>query len=639
MKLNPEQQLAADTTDGAVMIIAGAGTGKTKTVTARIIGLLATGVAPWNILAVTFTNKAASEMKERIAHHLPHGIEMPLVCTFHGLGVLMLRQFGTQIGIDRSFSIVDRDDQMKMLEAGVKQLGLDSELWSAKRFRERISWLTNHGTTISELRANSSSDMDRYTASVWEYYETEKKKAACVDFDDLLQLPLQLLQKFPTVREYYQKKFRYIHVDEYQDTSGVQDEMIALLADYHKNICVVGDTDQTIYSWRGAQIKNMLQFHKRFPDVQIVTLSKNYRSTQTIIAAGNALIAKNTARIPKDLISVGEPGNAIVSYRAYSEKDEASWVATQLQTRHANGVPWRDMAILYRNHYLSRTLEESLLHAGIPYSVLGTKFFDRKEIKDMIAWIRASRNRKSLPDMKRVVEFPKRGIGKVAWATITTGDIHLLRGAAQKSYATITSILDDIYNAIQHKSPSEVVLFAAQKSGIIDTLAAGDAEDHERLLNIQELVTYAKDFDALMPIILDDDTEISPMEQFLERVALMSDQDGLTNDTEGGVRMMTVHAAKGLEFDTVAIIGLEQGIFPAEKEEGGDPEEERRLMYVAVTRAKQQLYISCSLSRRIFGSTCMQSPSEFITDIPPELVRTDKPVMKYLDDDFLPSIY
>jgi DNA helicase-2/ATP-dependent DNA helicase PcrA len=649
MQLNAQQQQAVDTLGGAVMIVAGAGTGKTKTLTARIARLLQNGVPAFRILAITFTNKAAQEMRDRISALLPYvnqtrtnqpHPQMPVVCTFHGFGVMVLRQFGTHIGVPKDFVILDRDDQLKILDAGIKQLGLDNELWSARLFKERISWLMNHGTSLAEFKLAGASDTDTYTAHIWEYYQDHKQKSDAVDFDDLLVLPMQLLRSNQKVRTYYQERFEYIHIDEYQDTSGIQDELVAMLADHHKNICVVGDTDQTIYSWRGALIKNMLQFHKRFPDVEVITLSQNYRSTQTIIAAGNAVIQKNTARIPKELVSCGEVGSPITVYTAYSDIAESSWIAQKIMDIHTAGVPLSSIAVLYRNHYLSRTLEDALVKIGIPYSVIGTKFFDRKEIKDVIAWIRASRNRKSLADMKRVIEFPKRGIGKVAWAHITAGDADKLKGQALASYQTIHKILDDIRDRAETCTPSELCLHVVRASGIWDALSTGDSEDAERLLNIQELVSFARDFDEREPEMLDE-VVISPLDIMLERIALLSDQDTMTGDgaATGSVRLMTVHAAKGLEFHSVFIMGLEQGIFPAESDNGSDPEEERRLMYVAITRAEKQLFLSNSLSRRIFGSQCMQTPSEFISDIPAQILYHEKPVMKYLDDDFLPSIY
>lgn len=631
MNLNPEQQQAVETTTGAVMIIAGAGTGKTKTLTSRILRLIASGVSPKKILAVTFTNKAAKEMKERIEPHLPYASGMPVIGTFHSLGVMMLRQFGSKLNIARSFSILDRDDQTKLLEESIKSIGLDTEDWSARKFKERISWLRSNHTSIEELRANAQSDFDTFTANVWEKYNALKQKQQSLDFDDLLDLPLQLLKKHADVREYYQTTFEYIHIDEYQDTNKVQDELVGILAEQHGNVCVVGDTDQTIYTWRGAQVRNMLLFDKKFPQVNMIMLTKNYRSTQTILEAGNAMILKNKARIHKDLISQGVVGDKILSYSAYSEQEEARWVIENFTKIHNLGVKYNDMCVLYRSHFLSRAIEEACMRAGIPYSVIGTKFFERKEVKDVIAWIRASINRNSLSDLKRVVEFPKRGVGKVAWATICAEQAHTLKATAKTGWEKINSILDEIQEASHALPVSDLVEFAAKKSGIWDEFVNGTEDDHERLLNVQELIAYAKDF-------TDIDEDVTQLELFLERIALVSDQDALAssdNENEQGIKLMTIHAAKGLEFNTVAIVGLEEGVFPADNDDAEDSEEERRLMYVAITRAKERLLLSWAMTRRIFGSTSVQTPSEFLSDIPAHLIQSEKRITSnYLNDDY-----
>lgn len=616
MQLNPQQSRAVETTKGAVMIIAGAGTGKTKTLTSRILQLIATGVHPRNILAVTFTNKAAKEMKERIAPHIPYGMELPVIGTFHSLGVMILRRFGDRVGVKRGFTILDRDDQIKIFDDIIESIGLDSEEWSAKRFKERISWLRSRGTLVSEFREQAASQYDEFVAQVWERYNERKLKQNSFDFDDLLELPLKLLQRDSEVREYYQNLFEYIHIDEYQDTNDVQDKLVSILADKHKNLCVVGDTDQTIYTWRGAQIKNMLQFHKKFPEVEMITLTQNYRSSKNILDAGNAVVAINKGRIEKDLVTSKEAGEPVTIYRAYTDQNEAKWIAEQIVERTHQGDSYNDIAILYRSHFISRVLEEALMRSGIPYSVIGTKFFDRKEIKDAMAWLRAAFNRTNLSDLKRVVDFPKRGIGKVAWAAICSEQAHTLKAAAKTGYQSILKILDDVKEYSESHEVSETLEYCVKKSGMWDTLQNGDEEDQERLMNIKELISYAKEF-------TEGNEEATPLELFIERVSLVSDQDALDNNGEQtqSVKLMTVHAAKGLEFNSVFIAGCEQGIFPSENDDAEDPEEERRLMYVAITRAKVKLCISWSMSRRIYGQASIQTPSEFIADIPNELIE------------------
>ncbi len=618
--LNAEQRQAVTTTEGPLLILAGAGTGKTKTLITRIVHLIDNGVSARNILAVTFTNKAAAEMMERIKHALPDLNTYPKLSTFHSLGVAMLRQWHEKMGLSQSFSILDTDDQVSLMKIIMEMESISSKEWDARELVRAMSSLRLlSGGNLETMESRSS--RDDMVKTLWRKYQSRKKKDGSVDFDDLIELPVKLLQEHPEVREYYRKQYQYIHVDEYQDTSDLQYEMIRLLLGSHMNLCVVGDGDQTIYTWRGATMRNILQFTNDFPGATMIALTHNYRSTQTVLDAANAVIAKNVRRIPKDLSTDVGFGASIVQYHAFDESDEAAWVAeTIMHLQETEDISLNEVGILYRSHYQSRAIEEAFIQHSIPYSISGTKFFDRKEVKDLMAYLRCALVSRSLNDIKRICESPKRGIGKVAFAHICSDNIGALSGSASKGYNAIQSILGSLKVYAQNHQPSEIVRYAIENSGLkSELLSERNTENMERIANMEELVTFASRYDGVA------DNAVECMTQFFDSAALLSESDSARRD-EGkeAVHMLTVHSAKGLEFDVVFIVGLESGIFPSNI--GGDSndrddEEERRLMYVAITRARKHLHISHAMSRRIYGQQQFQRPSEFVSDIPSHLIR------------------
>jgi DNA helicase-2/ATP-dependent DNA helicase PcrA len=636
--LNPEQYQAATHTDGALMIVAGAGTGKTQTLTHRIHYLIQQGIAPASILAITFTNKAAKEMKERVLKLLAkegswHDYEVPFMSTFHGLGAYILRQHGNKLGIQKSFSIIDAQDQTALIKQAMKERDIDPKMWEPKNIKSRISRAKNNLITADEMATSATSAADQITAEVWRVYDRLLTQGQGLDFDDLLIKSFELLDAYDDVREYYQTLWSHIHIDEYQDTNTVQYRMAKILAAPHDNICVVGDTDQNIYSWRGADFRNMLNFEKDFTDATVIILKNNYRSTKVILDAADEIIAKNTERIQKELVATKEDGPLIKTFTGMSGVDEAYFIAREAKSIIREGINPSEIAILYRTNFQSRILEEAFLREDVPYQLLGVKFFDRKEVKDIIAYVRAALNRKSHVDIMRSINTPKRGIGKATVTKILSGDSDSLGGAAQKKCAEYFAILDDIEKYSLEHTPAETVTHALRISGMETSLQNGTEEDQERLANIKELVSFATRYNDMAPE--------EGLLVFLEDISLMSDQD--TMDSSGqkkdAVKLMTIHAAKGLEFHTVFIAGLEQGLFPSERGDSNKQsrEEERRLMYVAVTRAKHQLYLTRAHIRQIFGQETIQSASEFLGDIPQELFE-DISIEQTSQDD-VPTMY
>ena len=673
--LNKEQKEAALHTKGPLLIIAGAGAGKTKTITHRIVNLIKEGVAPERILAVTFTNKAAKEMRERIILEIKKNMQnaqeqekIPFVSTFHSLGVYIIKENARLLGLNKYFTILDEGDATTILKEIMKEIGIDPKQYDPKKIKNIISREKGKFTHLENYTERESGTLGKIVAQIWNLYEKRKMKENALDFDDLLLKATKLLKDNLGVRKIYQERWKYIHIDEYQDTNEVQYLMSKMLSENYKNICVVGDADQNIYSWRGANLKNILSFEKDYPDTKIVLLEENYRSTKNILEAANTIIKKNKYRPDKNLFTNKEVGAKIGLYEALDENDEADFVATKiletldtgqdifertLGSRDGDGqrkfsaenfsgeskniLP--SIAILYRVNFHSRALEEAMLKYNIPYQVLGVKFFERKEIKDTLAYVRAALNRDSLSDIKRIINFPARGIGKVTLLKIFASPRH--GGASDTENLPIKTkikidnfyrILDEIKEKISAQGgpasgwkTSEIIKFVVKKSGIEQELSSGSDEDIERLENIKELATLALKYDSLENGL--------GVEKLLEDASLASDQDSLmitrekTKDKQsGGVKLMTVHAAKGLEFDYVLITGLENGLFPHQRQneaEGFDSEEERRLFYVALTRAKEKLFLSFANFRTIFGSRNINAPSEFISDIPADLLEKE----------------
>jgi len=614
--LNSEQKKAVLATEGPVLIVAGAGAGKTKTITHRILHLIKTSVQPNNILAITFTNKAAKEMRERVTklmHEDPAFKNMyvtPFISTFHSLGVRIIKENAELLKLPRHFTIFDQSDSKKVVKDAVNSLGLDPKEHTDK-IRHIISAEKGRGVSFSEYLEKGSYDYtSELVKKVWQKYEETLKREHALDFDDLLLKTLKLLQKNEDVLKNYQNKFLYIHIDEYQDTNKVQNTIVELLAGKHKNICVVGDTDQNIYSWRGAEIKNMLHFEKVYPNVQTFFLEQNYRSTKNILSAANEIIEKNNFRIPKKLFTENPDGEKIGLFSARSEVDEAHFIAIKSKELIENGIKPDHIAVLYRANFQSRVLEEAFLAYGVSYQMLGTKFFERKEIKDVMSFIKASLNENGISDIARIINIPPRGIGKTTLQKILDGQEESLPDKTREKITNFRGMLSEFKKVLLNEKPSESLKYIIKKSGMEDMYNTGLEEDTDRLENIMELVTLAKKYD-------DFDNE-DGLEQFMTDTALTSDQDSL-DGVKTGVKLMTVHSSKGLEFEYVFICGLESDLFPhkkmGERKNAEDNEEERRLFYVAVTRAGKKLFLTWAQTRTIFGSMEVNSPSEFLDDI------------------------
>jgi DNA helicase-2/ATP-dependent DNA helicase PcrA len=627
--LNAEQQKAVETTEGPLLILAGAGAGKTKTIVERVKALVHKGVAPSAILAITFTNKAAKEMRERVEKALEMDLgfnfpvsnfERPFVSTFHSLGVHVLRQFAVTAGLPKRFAIFDRDDSKKAVKEALANRNLDPKAHDPNKILGIISREKGRGISAEEFseRSEARGYTAEIVAEVWPEYERILKRDQALDFDDLLLRTLRLLRDSAEVREYYRKTWTYIHIDEYQDTNRVQYEISKLLVGPAHNICAVGDIDQNIYSWRGAELKNILAFEKDYPEAEVITLEENYRSTKTILAAANAIIEKNKVRRPKNLFTSNAHGEKICVKGTLDEAGEAEFIAGKARELVRKGARPDEMAVLYRANFQSRVLEEAFLQSGVPYQVLGLRFFERKEVKDLISYLRAAMNPGSLADLKRIVNVPARGIGKASIAKVFANDA-TLPAAMQAKMAAFYALLERIRASAEKNRLSETIAFIIKESGLEAEWKEGKDDGAERLANAYELVAFAAKYDSLAPE--------SAVEAFLTDAALQSDQDEI-KENEPAVRLMTVHAAKGLEFDTVFVAGLEEGLFPHERmnEDRMTPEEaeeERRLFYVAVTRAKKALFLSYAQLRTMYGRQLVNMPSQFILDIPAELVDED----------------
>jgi len=617
-ELNPAQKEAALHTDGPLMILAGAGSGKTKTITHRIAHLIASGVAPENILAVTFTNKAAGEMRERVTELLKKtpGANFPIsliaqntgptVSTFHSLGVRLLRAFGTHLSIPRSFNIWDRADSVRAVKAALKELDLDKQ-YEAKTVLGKISRAKGDGISLHKFTESPQNILEETVAEVWQRYERALAREKALDFDDLLLKTLVLLSKYEDVLKKCRARWQYITVDEYQDTNQVQFAIARLLAEPHNNICVVGDIDQNIYSWRGADISHLLTFEETFAGTKVILLEQNYRSTKTILGAAHDIISKNTRRHDKTLFTDNEDGEEIVLYSAHSETDEAQFIVERVSNLIDGGADPGEIAVLYRANFQSRALEEAFIASGIQYRVLGTRFFERKEVKDTLSYLRAGINPESRGDIARIIGVPARGIGKQTLARMLEGEDHMLSHAAKNKVDQFRSLLSVIGESAQTKPVSEVLRYITKASGLEAHLMQGGEEGLERLENIKELVNLSTKYDIMTPP--------EGAEKLLEDAALLGEQDSLDKSARA-VSLMTVHASKGLEFDVVFITGLEDGLFPHQRhDESADEEEERRLFYVALTRARKKVFLSHAMTRMMYGSRDLTVPSEFLSDI------------------------
>jgi len=625
-ELNPQQKEAAEHLNGPLLIVAGAGAGKTKTLSHRILELVRSGVEAKKILAITFTNKAAAEMRERVRKLLEESADVnrpvhhdgtPFLSTFHSLGVHILRENARLLGLPARFTIFDRSDSKQAIKEAMRIAGFDPKQFDPGKVLGSISKEKGEGRTLARFINEVRSDFwKRLIEKTWEHYDRILKEEGALDFDDLLLTTAELLRSNDEVRTKYQSLWSHIHIDEYQDTNKVQYSIARSLTGPAQNICVVGDADQMIYSWRGARIDNILDFEKDFPGAKVVLLEENYRSTKTIIDAANEIIRHNRKRKEKNLFTKNSEGEAISLYSAYDEADEAQFVARMAKKLMAGGVGAEHIAVLFRANFQSRVLEEAFLSEDIPYQIIGTRFFERKEVKDVLSFIKAAFNPQGLSDIKRIINVPARGIGKVTILKIF--EKKEIPGATGEKVKGFFKLLGSIREYAAGHKPSETVKFVLRETGMEQMYKEGKEEDTERLENIRELATLAVRYDLYTP-----EEGISKL---LEDAALAADQDEIDDKVEK-VKLMTVHASKGLEFDYVFITGLEGGLFPHGGMGGSeerDEEEERRLMYVALTRARKKIFLSHASVRTIFGSRQVTLPSEFLSDIPDHLMQSEQ---------------
>lgn len=689
--LNPAQHQAVMTTQGPLLVLAGAGSGKTRVLTFRIAHMIADeGVRPWQILAITFTNKAAAEMRERLEALLPNNIRGMWVCTFHAMCVRLLREDGERLGYGPNFAIYDDDDSKRLVKTILSDLDIDVRQFPLNSIRSKISAAKNALLYPDDVEAQAASPMDHVVARVYRALQTRLDKANAMDFDDLLIKAFELLSKYPDVLAKYQERFRYINVDEYQDTNGVQYAITKLLASKYRNLMVVGDDDQSIYSWRGADIKNILAFEKDYEEAVVVKLEQNYRSTGHILAAANAVVAHNSHRKPKRLFTDEGDGEKIQVYQASDERDEGAWIGSEIEKLHDKGTSYDNIAVFYRTNAQSRILEDMLLRAGVPYKIVGgTRFFDRAEIRDVMAYLKVVVNPDDDMAALRVINTPRRGIGATSIQKIQTYALHnglSFFSACEACVmeeslhtAKVRNALVEFTSAIEHGRHidgelDEVVEAIIDRSGLIRALEAEHTiEADGRIENIREFFGVAAEFDESHDDVEETleslqqlreagaldaqdaaslseagfdaatgalagaavETAPTPQEEslhpqvvaeklpaFMEWLALRSDLDSLDGSTSA-VTLMTIHAAKGLEFPAVFVAGMEEGIFPHAnyEAEAAQLEEERRLAYVAITRARKCLYLTYASTRRTYGSVQANPVSRFVGEIPQEHVK------------------
>lgn len=633
--LNDRQCEAVKHTEGPLLITAGAGSGKTKVLTCRIAHLLELGVAPYRILAITFTNKAAKEMKERVTNLVGAQADSIWLSTFHSFCAKLLRfEVDGFHGYTRNFTIYDSSDQLVLVKDCLKKLNLDDKQFMPRSVLGTISSAKNVLMDAKAFAAQASDFYEQKVADVYALYQEKLRENNAVDFDDLLFLAVRLLQEKEDVREKYQSRFQYILVDEYQDTNHAQYALTKILAARWRNICVVGDADQSIYAWRGADIRNIIDFTRDYPDAASIKLEQNYRSTKTILHAANAVIDNNESRPKKTLWTENPAGNKIIHYQAQTEHDEADYIAGVIYNRHEiSHEPYGDMAILFRTNAQSRVLEEKLMRYAIPYTMVGgTKFYDRKEIKDVLAYLRLLYNPEDSLSLTRIINVPKRNIGATTMehvaayaeaqgislfeALSSTDEIPVTK-RAKASLENFAAMIFDLLNDIEGKDVLSLIETVIKQTGygdMLDKEAEHDPQGESRKENVGEFLSVAKDY-------MDSNPE-GNLQDFLENVALVSDVDDFES-SDSKVTLMTLHAAKGLEFPVVFLTGLDEGLFPHSRTlmDPAQVEEERRLAYVGITRAERQLYVTNAVTRTMYGRISAYMPSRFLAEIPPQFME------------------
>ena len=629
--LNPQQRAAVEQTEGPLLVLAGAGSGKTRVLTYRVAYLMEKGVAPWHILAITFTNKAAREMADRVRALVGEASEDAWISTFHACCARILRRDIEKLGYKRQFAIYDEDDRMSVIKAVAKALNLSDKEYPPKQIRAVISDAKNRLLTPQEWLKESEGDFrSRKLYEAYSAYEQALRGNNALDFDDLLIKTLVLMTEHPPVLDYYRDKFRYILVDEYQDTNAAQYMLVRLLAGDRHNLCVVGDDDQSIYGWRGADLRNILDFEKDFPECVTIKLEQNYRSTGNILDAANQVIAHNRGRKEKALWTERGQGERIALYHAMDERDEAAFIVAMSRKLIAAGETPGGIAVLYRTNAQSRVLEEAFVRAGTPYRVYGgQRFYERKEVKDLIAYMRALVNPDDDVSARRIINEPKRGIGDATIEKLADyaaeNDMPLLSAVLDSENAPLPArpkkllgefakLMIDLTELMYEKRPGEFVEALIERTGYVKALEENRSEENEsRIENIRELQGAVSEFEKLNPE--------GGLPEFLENVALVSDLDAM-NESGGAVTLMTLHSAKGLEFNEVFLAGMEEGVFPITRALFDDDqlEEERRLAYVGITRAKKRLFLSHARTRALYNTRSANELSRFVTEIPPRLI-------------------
>ncbi len=626
--LNPAQQQAVAHTDGPLLIMAGAGSGKTKVLTCKIAALLAKGVSPYNILAITFTNKAAAEMRDRVDRMIGETAKYVWLSTFHSFCARFLRYEIEALGIyKQNFVIYDSSDAQTLVKNCLKELNLDEKQFAPYAVQSAISNAKNMMMGPADFAAQAGDFFARKVAEVYDAYQKHLVENNALDFDDLLLLAVRVLSDHSEIREKYQQRFQYILVDEYQDTNGAQYQLTKLLAGKYRNICVVGDADQSIYGWRGADIRNIMDFEKDYPEAKVIKLEQNYRSTKTILQAANSVIENNIDRKPKELWTNNAQGEKIIHYTANTDKDEAKYIAEQaVKQKTLFNVPYGDIAVLYRTNAQSRVLEEGFMNAGVPYTMVGgLKFYDRKEIKDILAYLRIIFNPEDAISLMRIINVPKRSLGAVTmnklsqfaemygmtlFDAVSAPETAPITPKAKHSLASFAEFIMNMLNAAGELSVHDLIDKVMHESGYIAELEKEDTvENQTRIENIKELLSVAKEFEK--------SEEEPTLENFLSSVSLVSDIDNADMEDDR-VTLMTLHAAKGLEFPVVFMAGMEEGLFPHSRTlmDEAQIEEERRTCYVGITRAEKKLYLTNAKSRMYFGRAVSYEQSRFIDEIP-----------------------